>query len=68
MKLILRPRSVRLYRAGQQSFSMRSLKDRRHGPTLLLHINRRKVEAFIHNVIILHWPLCLQQLSVSDYR
>ena len=42
---------------------MRSLEDRRHRPTLLLHINRRKVKAFIHSVIIFHWLLCLQQLS-----
>ena len=49
-------------------FSMRSLEDRRQRPTLLLHVNRRKVEAFIHSVIIFHWPLCLQQLSASDYR
>ena len=41
-------------------FSMRSLEDRRQRPTLLLHINRRKVGAFIHSVIIFHWPLCLQ--------
>ena len=47
-------------------FSMRSLEDRRQRPTLLFHINRRKVEAFIHSVIIFHWPLCLPQLGTSD--
>ena len=25
-------------------------------------------DAFIHSVISLQWPLCLQQLSTSDYR
>ena len=33
-------------------FSMHSLEDRRQRPILLLHINRIKVEAFIHSVII----------------
>ena len=50
---------------GSSLFS--SLEDRKQRPTLLLQINRRKVEAFIHSVIILQWPLCLQQLSTSDY-
>ena len=68
MKLILRPRASNYIGRDSSLFSMRSLNDRRHGPTLLLHINRRKVEVFIHSVIILHWPLRLQQLSTSDYR
>ena len=53
---------------GRDSSLFSSLEDRRQRPTLLLHINRRKVEAFIHSVIIFHWPLCLQQLNTSDYR
>ena len=37
------------YRGRDNSlFSMRSLEDRRQRPTLLLHMNRRKVEAFFH--------------------
>ena len=57
------------YRGRDSSlFSMRSVEDRRQRPTLLFHINRRKVEAFIHSVIIFHWPLCLPQLGTSDYR
>ena len=48
-------------------FSTRSLEDRRQRPTLLLHINRRKVEAFIHSVIIFHWHLSLPQLGTSNF-
>ena len=50
------------------NFSMQSPERRRHRCRFLLHLNKRKVEAFIHSVIIFNWPLCLQQLSTSDYK
>ena len=56
------------YRGRDSSLlSMRSLEDRRQRPTLLLYINRRKVEAFIHSVISFHWPLCLVPPIVDDF-
>ena len=50
------------------TLSMQSPERRRHRRRLLLHLNRRKVEAFIHSVIYFRWPLCLPQLGTSDYR
>ena len=47
--------------------SMRSPEDETHKPTLLLHINQRKVEAFIHSVIFFGRPLFLQQLVTSEF-
>ena len=43
------------------TLSMQSPERRRHRRGLLLHLNRRKVEAFIHSVIYFRWPLCLPQ-------
>ena len=50
------------------TLSRHSPERRRHRRRLLLHLNRRKVEASIHSVIYFHWPLCLPQLGASDYR
>ena len=50
------------------TLSMQSPERRRHRRRLLLHLNRRKVEPFIHIVIYFRWPLCLPQLGTSDYR
>ena len=57
------------YRGRDQwTSSMQSPERRRHRRRLLLHSNRRKVEAFIHIVIYFRWPLCLPQLGTSDYK
>ena len=50
------------------TLSRHSPECKRHRRRLLLHLNRRKVEAFIHSVIYFRWPLCLPQLGASDYR
>ena len=50
------------------TLSMQSPERRRYRRRLLLHLNRRKVEAFIHSVIYFRWPLYLPQLGTSDYR
>ena len=47
--------------------SRHSPEHRRHRRRLLLHLNRRKVEAFIHCVMYFRWPLCLPQLGTSIY-
>ena len=49
------------------TLNIQSPERRRHRRRLLLHLNRRKVEAFIHSVIDFRWPLCLPQLGTSDY-
>ena len=46
---------------------MHSPERRKHRRRLLLHLNRRKVEAFIHSVIYFRWPLCLPQLGTSVF-
>ena len=50
------------------TLSMQSPERRKHRRILLLHLNRRKVEAFMHSVIHFRWPFCLPQLGTSDYR
>ena len=50
------------------TLSMQSPERRSHRRRLLLHLNRRKLEAFIQSVIYFRWPLCLPQLGTSDYR
>ena len=39
------------------TLSMQSPERRRHRRRFLLHLNRRKVEAFVHSVIYFRWPL-----------
>ena len=50
------------------NLSMQSPERRRHRRRLQIHLNRRKVEAFIHSLIYFRWLLCLPQLGTSDYR